>query len=261
MAAHENIVFIKTTKDSFFYNNSIAQLAICDFLAPEHFDHYVIKCTNAVNKIFQVEPEFKYQLGKIQYIFPMKSAGTETTKSFTLSILPHIIFLSDSNETIKLSENIVHECLHDELNIFMNYYKLFSNEEHFYFSPWREDPRPIRGLIHAIYVFTGIFCFYHKASMLRPNLVKDDLIFINFRLNLIYYELMLAYHQLSSNAGELTNLGLEFIEKLYGKYRDACSDKDYNCPPSVLLHLKNWKDNNKNYKAWIPNHHEFKMIL
>jgi HEXXH motif-containing protein len=63
------------------------------------------------------------------------------------------------------TEGIIHEHRHDLLNSLSLLDDLFgagaTGEAKFY-SPWRPEPRPVVGLLHAIYVFTAVAEFYTR---------------------------------------------------------------------------------------------------
>lgn len=239
--------------DNYIYNNIIKLNVVCNLIEPSACVDFFKKINHAVHRLIEIDKEMLYHLKRIEAIVPLAFVANDITKSFTLSGIPHLVFLSDSNSIIKLMENLIHECLHDELNIFMNYYDLISEKGINYYSSWRDDARPIRGLIHAIYVFTGIFNFYAKCLKEQTNILEEDKSFIIFRYSLIYYELGLAFYQLEHENSELTELGKGFIKSLTKIYENSCLDYIYtNCPESIIEHLNQWRGANKQHKVYIP---------
>ena len=78
--------------------------------------------------------------------------------SFTADEFPRLIYLSPAEDALLLSRAIAHEFGHYELNCLNRYEPLVSLQfatERCY-SPWREDPRPPIGLLHALYVFCEV---------------------------------------------------------------------------------------------------------
>lgn len=239
--------------DNYLYNNIIKSNVDCNLIESSECADFFIKLNHAIHRLIEADKEIFYHLDRIEAIIPLAFVANDITKSFTLSGIPHLVFLSDSNSSIKLMENLIHECLHDELNIFMNYYDLISEKGINYYSSWRDDARPIRGLIHAIYVFTGIFNFYAKCLKEQNNILEEEKSFIIFRYSLIYYELGLAFYQLEYENSELTELGKDFIKSLTKIYENSCSDYIYSsCPSSIIEHLDQWQSSNKQHKVYIP---------
>ncbi|HEV8673607.1 MAG TPA: HEXXH motif-containing putative peptide modification protein [Methylomirabilota bacterium] len=88
-----------------------------------------------------------------------------THNSFTAPNLPGVMFLSEAYNDLRLAEAIVHEFGHFELNMVMETVDLLREVPgELFYSPWRDDPRPLRGLFHALYVFARVADFYARAA-------------------------------------------------------------------------------------------------
>jgi HEXXH motif-containing protein len=57
---------------------------------------------------------------------------------------------------LKLAEAIVHEYFHNELFLHQESAELFDTRDELYYSPWRDDARPLNGLFHGAFVFTAV---------------------------------------------------------------------------------------------------------
>jgi HEXXH motif-containing protein len=76
-----------------------------------------------------------------------------------------VIHLSEGYSGIRLSEAIVHEFHHNELFVLETTQKLSHHDQRsLFYSPWRSDPRPLCGLLHALHVFSAIVKFYRVAE-------------------------------------------------------------------------------------------------
>ena len=198
-------------------------------------------------------------LNTVEFFIPLVNPAEHASASFTLNHIPHIVFLSNPRSTNTLLENIIHEFHHDKLNLAMQFHEFFDNKNLQYFSPWRDDPRPINGLIHGIYVFLGIYNFYLNALNNESINNAEHKSFIKFRLSDIYHELKLAFYQIQSNNTELTEVGLEFFEQLYLAFQTLpIMDFVLQIPNSISEHLKKWSQNN-NYTISVPS--EYREIL
>ncbi len=99
--------------------------------------------------------------------------------SFSEPSLPFSIFIScpgrtEPNPVERLTENIVHEALHLQLSLVERIVPLIDPivPEETAFSPWKSERRPIRGLIHAVYVFGNLRRFWESVSMDKPEFLE-----------------------------------------------------------------------------------------
>jgi HEXXH motif-containing protein len=75
------------------------------------------------------------------------------------------IEVSEPDDAVQLAVTLVHEFQHTKLGGLLHLTPLVahgpeSGAERWY-APWRDDPRPIRGLLQGIYAFVGITRFWH----------------------------------------------------------------------------------------------------
>ena len=173
---------------------------------------------------------------------PVKAAGKKSNNTFCPFKSERItLFLSESYNDIRLAEAIVHEFHHNELYMLMETKQLIQdkyNENKFY-SPWREDARPLFGLLHAIYVFNGVFDFYTKAE----NQSKSNKDKAQYRLRRIetYYRMRIGLIQIPADS--LTTLGQSIIssitENIYN-YELELDLKGKPIPSYIQEHIKKW---------------------
>ena len=88
--------------------------------------------------------------------------------------IPFSIFVSaprpaEKDPVIRLAESLIHEAMHLQLTLVENVLPLVSTEGQGY-SPWQGRPRPARGLLHGLYVFTVILHFMDLVAVARPDL-------------------------------------------------------------------------------------------
>jgi HEXXH motif-containing protein len=125
--------------------------------------------TSALEMIHEVDPRRGEQIAAgITWYVPLHSPNPENHRSWTAPLLRGVIFLSPSQDRRTLAEAIVHEYYHGVLNARMELEPLLAGgaEPRFY-SPWRNDPRPLSGLLHALYVFAGVAEFLLRAEGVR----------------------------------------------------------------------------------------------
>jgi HEXXH motif-containing protein len=66
---------------------------------------------------------------------------------------------SSPTADLRVAEAIVHEAMHLNLTFLERRLELIKSERHLY-SPWRNEPRPVSGVLHALYVFACISRFF-----------------------------------------------------------------------------------------------------
>lgn len=56
---------------------------------------------------------------------------------------------------------LTHEAQHSKLSALLHMYSLHrADTSHRFYAPWRDDPRPLRGMLHGLYAFTGVARFW-----------------------------------------------------------------------------------------------------
>jgi hypothetical protein len=98
---------------------------------------------------------------ELRWIIPMheEDGGGH---SMTLANLPGVIFVGATSGPDLMAELIVHEYLHTLLHAVAETRPLIDQEIGGLanYSPWREDARPAEGILHGIFVFTGVTLFW-----------------------------------------------------------------------------------------------------
>lgn len=76
------------------------------------------------------------------------------------------IRLSANGSAPDFAEALVHEMQHSKLNALLALVKLTTDDAGHYLAPWRDDPRPLIGMLHGVYAFTcGIeFWLHHEPT-------------------------------------------------------------------------------------------------
>jgi HEXXH motif-containing protein len=98
----------------------------------------------------------------LRVIVPLSSPDGFLQMSGSFAEAPGMVALSLSGPLATL-EVLVHEYGHQKLNAIMTLDPLVVGDtgEALYYSPWRDDPRPLTGLLHAVYSFETVLNFYH----------------------------------------------------------------------------------------------------
>ncbi len=193
-------------------DDALANQSIAD-LSAEASSELADLLKEAIDLIRVADRELAKQMEAIiQWYFPVKTQDKrQVHNSFSVGSLHGAIFLSESYSFLALAEAIVHEYRHNELWMAMMVEKHLRNaSEEVLYSPWRVDARPLLGLYHGIYVFTGLLEFYAAAGRV-PALREHHEHFHARRYN-IYHQVRSALAQVRPE--DLEPRGREFIDAM-----------------------------------------------
>ena len=114
--------------------------------------------------------------GLCRSLHVLAASGRDVDVSCSDPSLPFSVFVScppaaERNRVERLAENIVHEALHLQLTLVETIEPLVIDDpdEPPVFSPWRNEPRNVRGLVHAVYVFGNIRHFWKRVAAELPE--------------------------------------------------------------------------------------------
>ncbi len=110
----------------------------------------------------------------VRNIHLLKLEDSEYDVSYSLPNVPFSIFISIpsqriNNDSLRVAEAILHETMHLQLTLIEEKIPLVKQSEQKYFSPWKNEFRDPRGIIHALYVFRTIREFINKLLMTDIN--------------------------------------------------------------------------------------------
>lgn len=74
------------------------------------------------------------------------------------------------------AETLVHECQHGILNALHHLVELYDPADNaWYYSPWRLDPRPVRGLLRGVHAFLAVADFWRERDEFKFTLTVGQL--------------------------------------------------------------------------------------
>ncbi|ONI70677.1 hypothetical protein ALI144C_49595 [Actinosynnema sp. ALI-1.44] len=131
------------------------------------------------------------------------------------------VALSSTVSPTALAEILVHELQHSKLNALMELVTLCDDDAgQRWYAPWRDDPRPLAGLLHGLYAFISVVEFWRlqrdpdgDAARVR----EADYVFAYRR-----HQLRQAVRVVQS-ASELTELGSHLVTAVSERVA-ACAD-------------------------------------
>ncbi|GAB3644136.1 aKG-HExxH-type peptide beta-hydroxylase [Spirosoma arcticum] len=146
--------------------------------------HVVDKLLQALSLLQRVKP-VAASIGKlVKTLQVLRQDDAEIDTSYSHPKIPFSIFVSVCEDasllsSLRVAESILHEAMHLQLTLLENVIELIRpKSNNLYYSPWRDEDRPARGILHGIYVFKAVHDFYvafataHNCS----NEVKEFLV-------------------------------------------------------------------------------------
>ena len=150
------------------------------------------------------------------------ASGKDFDVSYSDPSLPLSVFVScpsreERNRVERLAENVVHEALHLQLSLVERVQPLVIDgpDEEPVFSPWKDGWRTVRGLVHAVYVFGNLRCFWKGVASNRPESAP----FAQARIRTIDTEMAGAAHLVRNRS--LTAAGLRLATSILSSPREA----------------------------------------
>ena len=125
---------------------------------PEALVAYAARLTGAVSLLRQMRPLLTEEIGlTMRTVIPLLSVDPD----INLSVSAPEFFgatMVTYDSTPMLAEALAHEYRHNLLNAITEVSPLAEpeGERQIVYSPWRDDPRPVMGLFHALFTFTEV---------------------------------------------------------------------------------------------------------
>ncbi|WP_165585146.1 aKG-HExxH-type peptide beta-hydroxylase [Chryseobacterium soli] len=152
----------------------------------------------------------------VKRIQVLKQFDDEIDTSYSHPLIPFSIFISlctDSSTTssLRVAESILHEAMHLKLTLIEKHIDLIKPDtlEKFY-SPWRDEQRPLRGVLHGLFVFKSVFEMYKFLCNNSKDYKNTDHIY--YRMEDITEEFR-TIKNLALNNG-FTEAGANFVNNL-----------------------------------------------
>ena len=130
---------------------------------------------HAFTTISTVRPIFNCVTTLVRAIQILKPGDPDNDISYSHPDIPFSIFVSicdkqTEESSLRIAESIIHEAMHLQLTLIENhmaFVKPNCNEN--YYSPWRDEKRPARGVLHGLYVFRSILEFFRLLASRNIN--------------------------------------------------------------------------------------------
>src|SRR6185436_4507688 len=218
------------------------------------FLSHLLKCR--IDKAFEIIKSTDINLynklvSSIDYIIPYGNDIEKKYPNFAIATLKKTIFLSIdllSESDIHVAECIIHEYSHCELHCVQDTILLTNIENNIleYYSPWRKDPRPLLGLIHAIYIGNEILAFYFKYLQ-DANNQSEEKVVVRAKVEIIIHQIIIAIRQIKKH--QLTDFTLELMNSILKATYEISEHLTISTlipPEDVVKHIESWKSTNPN---------------
>jgi HEXXH motif-containing protein len=128
------------------------------------------------------------------------------------------IRLSATGSAIDFAEALVHEMQHSKLNALLGLVKLTDDDNgKRYLAPWRDDPRPLVGIVHGVYAFTcGVEFWLAQEAVLQEAEARAMAFSVAYRR----VQVRRALRTLKAS-GQLTRLGHALVDTVSTRL-EAC---------------------------------------
>lgn len=169
----------------------------------------------AATQLRCVEPLHTVMGHLVRSVHLLDAGDDEYDVSFSEPHIPFTIFISAPRGRIpsgalRLAESLVHEVMHLQLTLIEQVVTIIKPSAGRYFSPWRAEYRNAKGILHALYVFRMIDCFFEV--LLKSQICSDDSEYAIRRRSEI--NLQIDEVRGFSKSQELTSIGKAFVSSL-----------------------------------------------
>jgi HEXXH motif-containing protein len=144
-------------------------------------------------------------------IVPLPKAGRFQPRSASSGDSFGAVIMSEPEDPARCAATLSHEFQHAKLNPILHLFDLFTpGWTELMYAPWRDDPRPPRGLVHGIYAYCGVAAFWRRH---RTRAHAGEAMLAHFEFALWRSEVWSSLLGLRGRP-ELTDLGRRFLDGL-----------------------------------------------
>jgi HEXXH motif-containing protein len=149
----------------------------------------------------------------LRVVIPVRSVAIDVHASASFREVPGLIALSWTPDASVMVEALVHEYHHQKLNSLLNLDSLIvdPSSDAIYYSPWRDDARPLLGILHGAYAFQAVLQFWKSLFVADIPLMHESR--IRQRMYLLKAQVRTALNTLRSEA-HLSPLGTALVEAM-----------------------------------------------
>jgi hypothetical protein len=209
------------------------------------------------------ELRYKEIQSLLREIVVCKSSKPYTFPSGSCTLTPVAVYLTATSNCEMAAELLIHELGHIKFSIWDAENPILGDMEHAlkwddeaWYSPWRDEPRSLMGILHAMYVFVDVAEFHAH----RIKTVSSDKEFSIRRFNTIVLQLKKAY-EVNQFRHFLNKNGLVLFDELYKKIQGFTNLLNHSCisleRPLYAERHRSWDFEGLTIDKAIFSHHEW----
>ncbi|MCD9875645.1 HEXXH motif domain-containing protein [Streptomyces guryensis] len=168
-AAHAGLSLTLTLDDLGPYQ-AVTGLAASGRLAPDEFDHWQRRISAMWSLLVTDHRADAVALSAgLSSLVPLPHRERLRSRTASSSDAFGCVLLSEPDEDTEvlpaeLGVTLVHEFRHTLLNGLIFLVPLFEECGDLFYAPWRDDPRPLGGLVHGAYAFSGVARYWRARG-------------------------------------------------------------------------------------------------
>jgi HEXXH motif-containing protein len=181
------------------------------------FGHWRARLHEAWSLLTQFHPTYARCISTgLRSVVPLRTqrpgCGTTATSPDSFGAC----LMSEPADAAGLAVGLVHEFQHAKLGALMDLIPLHTADQAArYYAPWRDDPRPLGGLLHGTYAFLAVTDFWRVQRMVAASRAAR---FAHFEFARRRMQSLDAVRTLQSS-GHLTELGVELVDAIRNRLR------------------------------------------
>lgn len=202
-------------------------------------DRWEETLSEAIAYLRQVPASLEVCEAFVSTIVPLATGNPEVQRSVSYGLMPGAVFVSETTPR-GLAEAIVHEADHQRLYQIDRWGRLLNDDDaqpRLFCSPWRDDPRPLDGLLRgaSAFVQVGQFWLHCELEYGRPSKAGS-------RAVLVLDQALDAARVVARHA-DLTTEGDWFIKQIIGSAESGL-ELLKSCPQFAT-----WRDRSRRLRA------------
>lgn len=192
--------------------------------------HVVSKLQRALAVLAEVAPAYACVRTLVRSVQVLRQPEPEIDVSYSHPAVPFSIFVTVCDEdsplaALRVAEAVLHETMHLHLTLLEAVVDLvLPGSSALYYSPWREEDRPVRGVLHGLFVFRAVQAFY-QALIAEADYASDLTEFASERISAITREVQLLTGFTQANG--LTAIGKQLVANLLEYHADQSTANNY----------------------------------
>ncbi len=253
LSSFNKVAFIKIVNHSFdFFSDPTGEKYTIGYDTEIDLTKWVSTLKEALDIINADETSKHLVENFVSYLVPLKQLEDIKNLSFSVRNLPGVIFKNNELVPYLIGETLVHEADHQLFYAIEKFEKFWDTDvrtqEAIYFSPWRDDPRPLDGILRGLSSFARVSKYYSTILSVIPfSTTQIDAVGIMLLTRLRQSQAAL---EIVINANDLSAFGIKYANEIKQTRQDVDDEvnryKQYerwndNAISAIENHKNNWK--------------------